>query len=60
MDQADFDAFQACICGPAIPSTPGREAKDPDGDNDVDLDDFGIFQRCLSGENVAADPNCAN
>ena len=33
---------------------------DLDNDGDVDLDDFGIFQRCYSGEGKPADPNCAN
>lgn len=31
---------------------------DLDRDGDVDPDDFGIFQRCVSGANVPADPNC--
>ncbi|MEP0842594.1 MAG: FG-GAP repeat protein [Phycisphaerae bacterium] len=35
--------------------TPG----DFDRDGDVDMTDFGLFQRCLSGEGVPADPNCA-
>jgi len=26
----------------------------------VDMDDFGIFQRCYSGERNPANPNCAN
>ncbi len=30
-----------------------------DDDLDVDPDDFGIFQACMSGANVPADPNCA-
>src|SRR5206468_10163950 len=29
-----------------------------DADQDVDLDDFGIFQRCYSGEGHPADPKC--
>ena len=33
---------------------------DFDGDGDVDQSDFAIVQRCLSGANVAADPNCAD
>jgi hypothetical protein len=36
------------------------QAKDLDHDNDVDQSDFGLLQRCLSGSNVPADPNCAN
>jgi len=30
-----------------------------DDDEDVDLDDFAIFQRCMSGPNAIADPGCA-
>ncbi len=30
------------------------------GGCDVDQSDFGIFQRCYSGEDVPADPACAN
>ncbi len=39
-------------CPPSIPG-------DFDHDGDVDHDDFGVFQRCLSGPNTSADPNCA-
>jgi len=35
-------------------------AADLDHDGDVDQADFGIFQRCYSGEGVPAKPNCAN
>lgn len=34
--------------------TPG----DFDRDGDVDMTDFGLFQRCLSGDGIPADPNC--
>ena len=33
---------------------------DLDGDWDVDQADFAIFQRCFGGENVPAEPNCAD
>lgn len=33
---------------------------DLDRDGDVDQDDFGLFQRCVSGPGVLADPNCAS
>ena len=29
-----------------------------DADTDVDLDDFGIFQRCFSGHNQLGDVHC--
>ncbi|UCD27491.1 MAG: VCBS repeat-containing protein [Planctomycetota bacterium] len=60
VDQDDFNAFQACSSGPAIPLSAGCEEKDFDTDNDVDQDDFSIFQRCYSGQNNPADPYCAN
>jgi len=59
VDVDDFDLFQDCSSGPAVPLTPGCEAKDFDADNDVDQCDFGIFQRCLSGMSVP-DPTCAD
>ena len=31
---------------------------DFDGDLDVDQEDYGLFQRCISGVNVAVDPAC--
>jgi len=33
---------------------------DLDGDDDVDQSDFGLLQRCLSGDGNPADPSCAN
>ena len=33
---------------------------DFDGDNDADQSDFGILQRCLSGENIPARIGCAD
>ncbi|HOW73869.1 MAG TPA: hypothetical protein PKY77_24970 [Phycisphaerae bacterium] len=33
---------------------------DFDKDADVDLADFGVFQRCYSGAGKPADPQCAN
>jgi hypothetical protein len=61
VDAADLELFQACITGPAVgPPTPTCVVVDFDGDGDVDQDDFGVFQRCYSGANRPADPNCAN
>jgi len=31
-----------------------------DEDNDVDQSDFAVFQRCVSGDGVPADLNCAD
>ena len=33
---------------------------DYDGDGDVDMDDFGVFQRCFSGPSILAAPECRN
>jgi hypothetical protein len=38
----------------------GIIAADFDNDNDVDQNDFAIFQRCYSGMDNPADPNCAS
>jgi len=61
VDQADFEHFEACLSGPAIPQDePARADAQLDGDEDVDQSDFGIFQRCYSGAGNEADPTCAN
>jgi hypothetical protein len=61
VDPADLDAFAACALGPGIPQlAPNCAGAKLDEDDDVDQNDFGILQRCLSGENVAADPSCGN
>jgi len=60
VDEDDFDTFQSCASGPAVPYTGDCAAKDFYSDLDVDQDDFAIFQRCFSGENNPADPNCVN
>ena len=42
------------------PDGNGHIAADFNDDGDVDQSDFGIFQRCLSGPDVAADPSCVD
>jgi hypothetical protein len=73
-DADDLVIFEACATGPAIPynatslpsgcalqaDSTGIIPADRDADHDVDHADFGHFQRCFSGENLAADPNCAD
>ena len=73
VDFGDLEMFTSCGTGPALPyaaeSLPpgcllaademGVIAADHDADLDVDMTDFGVFQRCYSGEGVAADPYCA-
>ncbi|NLE59425.1 MAG: hypothetical protein GX616_13770 [Planctomycetes bacterium] len=42
------------------PDDNGHVTADSDKDGDVDQIDFGVFQRCYSGENVPANRSCAN
>ncbi len=58
VDSSDVLAFISCGAGPGIPVPAGCSGKDLDGDGDVDCDDFGIVQRCYSGENVQGNPYC--
>ena len=46
---------------PAIPCDYDGDCDDRDFDTDGDIDqaDFAFFQRCFSGPDVPADPNCA-
>jgi hypothetical protein len=37
---------------------PGCEGEDLDKDGDVDQSDYGLFQRCISGEDEPATPGC--
>ncbi len=51
VDWSDFEVFLDCYAGPdaAYPSAQGCRGKNADGDADVDLLDFGGFQRAYSG-----------
>ncbi len=61
VDHVDLAAFVGCVSGAAVEQTePACAWAQLDEDEDVDLSDFGVFQRCYSGENNPADPNCAN
>jgi len=70
VDRDDFNIFQACVSGPAIPYDPqalppdcppadpqGKIAADFDRDGVVDMNDFARFQRCYTIGGTA-DPNC--
>jgi hypothetical protein len=57
VDEVDFAAMRSCVSGPGIPLAPGCDSKNLDGDSDIDLDDFGLFQRCYSGA-MPANPQC--
>jgi hypothetical protein len=61
----DYAKFEACSTGPAIAGPPegctteefGRA--DVDADGDVDQADFAVFERCYSGTDVPANPDCS-
>jgi hypothetical protein len=50
----------SCLSGPDVPYAGDCAEQDFDGDNDVDLAEFSVFQRCFSGENNPGDPQCAS
>lgn len=57
VDAADINQFIACQSGPEIGPPPCTRA-DLDNDNDVDVDDFGLLQRCYAGTGTVAGANC--
>lgn len=60
VDETDLVVFLACLTGPSAgPPAIECERTDIDWDGDVDQDDFGLFQRCISGTSSPADPDCA-
>lgn len=58
VDEADLAAFVACTRGPAVALPFGCNQMDLDQDSDADSADFAVVQRCFSGENRPADPDC--
>ncbi len=60
VNAADVALFIDCASGPSIPLTdPARcDQADFDRDHDVDQDDFGALQRCLTAPGVPQDPEC--
>ncbi len=60
VDDEDFDLFAACATRSTVgPPATGCEGVDFDHDNDNDMNDFGRFQRCISGPDVTPSANCA-
>jgi hypothetical protein len=60
VDQEDFGRLQVCFSEwtrPPIP--PECLFADLNGDNYIDMVDFGLFQRCLRGPNQLVEPTCA-
>ena len=59
VDQEDFGRFQVCFTTtPGDPVPPECLCFDHDGDEIVSLSDFAVFQACMSGPQVPADPAC--
>lgn len=58
VDEADLMFFEACHAGPALPLSVDCEKADLDGDADADTADFGILQRCWTGDGTFGDPAC--
>jgi hypothetical protein len=61
VNSADFDVWKVCASRDKVPASPeclsSSPPKDLDDDGDIDMDDFGKLQKCLSG-NVPPNPNC--
>lgn len=53
VDAMDFAIFFPCATGPDVPASEACRIADFDNDDDVDQVDFGIYQRCFSGETPA-------
>ena len=59
VDALDAQHFTSCAAGPSIPvDGPSCGNADFDADGDVDLDDFGVLQRCFSGEDQLPPAGC--
>ncbi len=60
VDQADFDAFQACLSGSFVPQTePTCASALPEEDNDVDQGEWARFMACFTGPSDPANYRCA-
>jgi hypothetical protein len=60
VDETDLVVFLSCLTGrDAGPPATECDRTDIDWDGDVDQDDFGLFQRCISGTSSPANPACA-
>jgi len=62
VDLGDFGAFQVCLTGFSVEQTDPscQGALLTNDDNYVDALDLAIFQACMSGANIPADPACAD
>lgn len=61
IDGDDYAHLHPAITGPdTIQGDPQYQDADLDGDEDIDLADFALFQRCYRGSEDHPDPRCAN
>lgn len=59
VDFLDIARMHTCSTGANVPwIDPCCQDADLDGDGDIDMDDWGRFQRCYSGPVTPADPDC--
>jgi len=58
VDALDMNHFRFCLTGSNLDMPASCTDADLDGDNDVDMADFGILQRCLTVPGQSMDPNC--
>jgi len=59
VDQIDFGHLQACLSGWGLPQNSSACRNTwLDNDEDVDVADFMIFHRCLTGSGTPAAPDC--
>jgi hypothetical protein len=58
VDNDDVDTFILCAGGAAVPLSPACAFADLDYDGDGDQADYGIVQRCISGQGNPADLEC--
>ncbi|HOM50865.1 MAG TPA: hypothetical protein PLV57_05535 [Phycisphaerae bacterium] len=59
VDADDLETFAGTMRGPALASEQ-PDIGDLDGDGDTDQTDFGILQRCISGADEPARPECGD
>lgn len=60
VDFADLSYLSSCAAGPAGAIPPACSNADLDSDGDTDQVEFGVWQRCFSGDNLPANPICAD
>ena len=49
VDLVDYTGFAACLLGPDVAAQPACACYNLDGDSDVDVEDFAVFQDTFTG-----------